>query len=902
MARINGIRRYLRVGREAESVRREIDDELAFHFRMAIDELVARGYTRDQAEREAERRFGNVAIVRERLTRLDEQRLGEERRADWWSALAQDSRYAARGLGRSLGFTLGVVLTLALGIGANAAVFALIDRLLLRPAPHLADAKMLRRVHVEMVFENGRRDTRGPMSYAEFAALRPLEAFSGVGAFNYPVSVAMGRGVDAPRIERSGASAEFFRVLGVQPDVGRFFAGEDDDDAVARPAAVLSYAFWQRQFAGQRSVIGETLVLDGKAYVIVGVAPKGFSGADVDAPDVWIPLASALAADDGPRWRDNKQGFGLHLVARLRPDVSAERAAAQAAVALRPAHQATFLSDLPASVQLGSVIPGRRLDRTDQGLTVATRLLGAAAMVLLIACANVANLLLARALSRRRELAVRLALGVGRARLAAQVITESVLLALLAGSAALTVAVWGGSVLRALLMPNVTWSTPPVDARVLAFTFAIACTVGLLAGLVPALQMTREDLIGSLKAGWRDVAGGRSLIRGGLIVVQAAFTVLLLVGAGLFVRSLDNARTRDLGFSLDRTILAEVGFPRGAIPLDEADAVYGALADRVRPVAGVSGVSVTGTAPFWTFSFESIFVPGRDSLPSDVRAPMFNPADPSFLSTMGIRLTAGRAFTSSDRAGAPGVVIVNETLGGRLWPNESPLGRCFRVGADTAPCRTIVGVVRDIGSMNLRDRPLPQFYVPMAQIPASRRLWYIVVRATGESPDLRVVSAAIRNALRGARPDIEAINVRPFADLLEPEIRPFRLGAMMFGVFGVIALLLAGVGLYAVIAFDVARRTRELGIRTALGARAWDVVRLVLGQGLRVTALGVAVGVALALALGRIVETLLFGVTARDPGVLVSVAVTLIVVASAASVIPAWRAARVDPLAALRED
>src|SRR5687768_7398437 len=259
MARIPGIRRYLRVGTGAASVRREIDDELAFHFRMAIDELVARGYPREEAEQEAERRFGNVAVVRDRLARLDEQRLGEQRRADWWNVLAQDARYAVRGMRRSLGFTFGVVLTLALGIGANAAVFALIDRLLLRPAPHLADANALRRVYVEMEFKDGRRDTRGPMSYREFAALRSLDAFAGVGAFNYPTSVAMGRGVDAPRVERSGASGEFFRVLGVQPAAGRFFVPEDDD-VVARPAAVLSYGFWRRQYAAQRSVIGETLV------------------------------------------------------------------------------------------------------------------------------------------------------------------------------------------------------------------------------------------------------------------------------------------------------------------------------------------------------------------------------------------------------------------------------------------------------------------------------------------------------------------------------------------------------------------------------------------------------------------------------------------------------------------
>jgi predicted permease len=883
-------------------VRRQIDDELAFHFAMCVDELTARGLSRDDAVREAERRFGDVAAVRDGLARLDKARLHGERRADWWSALVQDARYAVRGLRRSVGFTLGVVITLALGIGANAAVFTLIDRLLLRPPPHVADARTLRRVHVEVTFKDGRRDVRGPMSYAEFDALRRLGAFAGVGAFIYPVPVALGRGVDAPRLERGAASGEYFRVLGVEPSLGRFFVGEDDDDAVSRPAAVLSYGLWQRRFAARADVIGEPIVLDGRAYVIVGVAPKGFSGTEVDAPDVWIPLAPSMAATGGPKWRNNKLGFGIHVVARLRPSVSPERAASEASSAVRIAHQGTFFADLPSTVRLGSVIPGRRLDRRDAGLSVATRLAGAAAMVLLIACANVANLLLARALSRRRELAVRLALGVGRGRLIAQLLTESVLLAAAAGGAALLVAFWGGSLLRTLLMPNVSWSTPPVDARVLAFTAAVACAVGLVAGIAPALQMTRHDLVGSLRAGWRDARGGWSLVRAGLVLVQAAFTVILLVGAGLFVRSLYNVRTMDLGFSVDRTILADVRFARGAAPADGWDAVYDRFATRVRDLPGVAAVSVTSTAPFWTISFERLFLPGHDSLPDGMRARPTNPVDPGFLETMGMQLTAGRGFTASDRAGTPNVAIVNAALAKRAWPNESSLGKCLKIGADSAPCTTVVGVVRDVAFMNVRDEPPPQYYVPLAQTSSQNQTRYLVVRAMDASSDVRDVAVAVRNALRGSHPGIEALDVRPMSALLEPELRPFRLGATMFGVFGLLALLLAGVGLYAVISFDVARRTRELGIRAALGARGADVVRLVLGQGLRVTAVGVTLGLLLALALGRMVEALLFDATPRDPFVFGVVSITLLTAAASASLVPAWRAAQVDPVVALRDE
>ena len=904
MPRIPGVRRYVRSGSSDGSVRRRVDDELAFHFDMCVADLVAGGMTPDAARAEAERRFGNVASVREQLTRLDRERLGEERRADWWNALGQDARYAVRGLRRSPVFTIGVVLTLALGIGANAAVFTFVDRLLLRAAPHVADAANLRRLNVEMTFKNGDKDTRGPLSYAEFASIRAgVKAFDRVAAFRPPGPVALGRGVDAPRVGRAAASADFFRALGVRPEIGRFFVAEDDDDRVSRPAAVLGYGLWRRRFAGRADVIGEPLMLDGKPYVIVGVAPKGFSGVDVDAPDVWTPLSPLLAGNDGPEWRDNKMGFGLQVIAHLAPGATAEQAAAQMAVAVRPAYEGTFLAELPAAAKLGSVIPGRRLDAVDSGVSVATRLLGAAAMVLLIACANVANLLLARALARRRELAVRLALGVGRARLVVQLLTESVMLALIAGAAAVLIAAWGGAVLRGLLMPGASWASAAVDARVLAFTAIVAIVVGIAAGVAPALQMTRYDLTGSLKSGWRDTSGASSRVRSTLLVVQAAFTVILLVGAGLFARSLHNARTLDLGFAVDRTILAHVTFDSGAVSPNTAGAVYDDLAERVRRLPGVAQASVTSTAPFWTMSFARVFVPGRDSLPPDVAAPPVNAVAPDFVAAMGMRLIRGRAISADDRAGAPRVALVHETMARRIWADGSPLGRCLKVGADTAPCTTVVGVVADVGFQNLHDRAKPQLYTPLAQSAAwQQRSLYLVVRAANGSRDVREVAATVRSAIRGARPGIKMLDVKPFLDLVDPEVRPFRLGATMFGVFGGLALLLAGVGLYAVISFGVTRRTRELGIRAALGARVGDVVTLVLGEGVRVTMVGVAMGALLSLALGRLVEALLFGASPRDPAVFAVAAASLVIVAMAASAIPAWRAARVDPMTALRDD
>jgi predicted permease len=480
---------------------------------------------------------------------------------------------------------------------------------------------------------------------------------------------------------------------------------------------------------------------------------------------------------------------------------------------------------------------------------------------------------------------------------------ESVLLALAAGIAAVVIAAWGGSLLRGLLMPGVTWASPSVDASVVAYTAAITMIVGLVAGLAPAIQMTRHDLTGSLKSGWRDVSGGGSAVRSTLLLAQAAFTVILLVGAGVFVRSLHNARAMDVGFDIDRTILVDIHFDKGSVGAADVDATYEAFAERVRRVPGVAGASVTSTAPYWTVTFERLWIPGHDSLPRDLRSPSINRVSPDYIRTMGIRLTAGRPFAADDRDGAPLVAIVNSTMAKRAWPAESPLGKCLKIAADTAPCTTVVGVVADVGFMNLRDALPPQYYVPITQFgETGGGPRYLVIRTGNDAGDPREIAASARNVLRGALVGMNSLSVRPFLDLLDPEIRPFRLGATMFGVFGVLALLLAGVGLYAVISFGVTLRTRELGVRAALGAQVGDVVRLVLTDGLRVTALGVVVGLLLSLALGRVVEALLFGASPRDPFVFAIVAGTLLLVAVAASLVPAYRAARVDPLVALRDD
>jgi predicted permease len=519
--------------------------------------------------------------------------------------------------------------------------------------------------------------------------------------------------------------------------------------------------------------------------------------------------------------------------------------------------------------------------------------------VLLIACANLANLLLARSLRRRREIAVRVALGASRRRLAAQIATESILLATIGGLAALAVAQWGGAIVARELFPDAVWADSPVDGRIVAYTVVVTLFAALIAALVPAIQMSRPDVTSALKAGGR---GGseRARTRNALLVLQAAFSVLLLVGAGLFVRSLRNVTSLDLGMDLERTLLATMDLKKLGLPLSEVNDLYTRMAERARAVPGVERAAVAVTAPSYHSYGTSLRIPGRDSLPN-LDGPYMNGVEPDYFAALGMRIVRGRAFTDDDVRAGNRVVVINETLARIGWPGHDPIGQCLKIGGDTVPCTTVVGVAADSRRQNLIEDPNFHVHVPITQSTQWMDTRVLVVRTKG--PRTAPLLSAIALAMQSTAPRLPYAFVRPLSQYrFDAELRPWRLGASMFGAFGVLALVLAAVGLYSVIAFSIARRTHELGVRMALGAQARDVVGMVLRQAVVLASIGAGAGVALALGGGRLIEPLLFHTSPRDPVVFGSVVAVILGISVVASLAPAIRATRVDPVTALRTE
>jgi predicted permease len=904
MARIPNLRRVFRLDILSPRVEREVDDELRFHFDETVAALVAEGLTTERARAEAERRFGEVGRYREELERIDRGQSRRRRRATTWEAMVDDVRRAARGLRRRPGFSLSIVVMLALGIGANATMFGVIDRLLLRPPPHVAAPDQLRQLYLAVPVSPGRsspiggfapgtmRDVETALAgYAEVAASAANPAPSGPG------NMTLGSGANASPVRGVVVTGGYLPMLGVRPVLGRLLLPADDTVAGASPAAVLGYRLWRQRFGGARTVIGSPIQVDGAWYTVAGVLPPDFRGLELTTPDVWLPLGPVLAAR-----RANPNGGGealrLFFIVRLRPgisDAAIETRAAGAFAANTPGMGTrTTGADLRPIRSLADMYRDRSVD-------VSLLTAGVSTLLLLVACASVANMLLARGLERWREIAVQLALGISRGRLVRQLLVESLLLALAGGAAALGVVRWGGALLQPLLLAVTGSVDRPVDGRVLAFTAAVALATGLLAGLAPAVQASRPSLAGALRRGVQEGGGRRARTRTTLAAVQMALCVLLLVGTGLFVRSLRRLHAVPLGLAAEQVVggtyhLDRTGYDQAAI-----DALYSRAAERVRDLPGVRSVAVSDMMPFQSLSWMPIHADGV-SAGDDAPIPVVYHVTPTYFETLGIELRRGRLFGDADRVGAPPVMVVSEALARAYWPAQSPIGRCVHIGADTAPCTTVVGVVEDVVPMELTSRgKFPQFYVPIAQVTprwANRALF--ALPAPGADP--RAVAAAMRGAMQGTAPGLPFADVAPLAQGLDHELRPWRLGTSVFGAFGLLALVVAAVGLYGVLAFGVAQRRHEIGVRLALGADGGRVLRLVIGEALVVAGAGIGGGVVLALAGGPLVRGLLYQTAPTDPLVFAVVITMLLAVALVASFLPAWRASRVPPAEALRAE
>ena len=900
MRPFSGVERMFRLAlRRPRAAAAEVDEELRFHLDMRAEQLAAGGLTPEAARAEALRRFGDLEAARGRLHHGARRREARMLRRERIEAAWHDVAYAGRQLRRSPGFAAAVVLTLGIAIAANATMFGIVDRLLLKPPAYLRDPGHTHRVYLARLVPGERSEFAGNnISYKRYRDLADSARLLDEAAAFFNADMVVGTGDEARQLHVGIVSASFWRMFDARPVIGRFFADAEDRTPRGDAVAVLGYGYWRSQFGGRADVLGRRLRIGGVTYTVVGVAPKGFNGMAMSALVAYVPITTVAHDMFGDLYFEGHNISWMEMLARRGRGASPAAAEAEltalyrASVLASPNHQP--LEEMRPHAILASVLFDRG-PRPHQEAKVALWLAGVAGVVLLIACANVANLLLARARRRAREIAVRVALGIGRGRLVAQLLVESLLLGLLGGVVGLALAHWGGGVLRTLLLPDVDWATGALDHRLLVATALAAVLGGVLAGLTPAVQASRVDVNSALKAGGREGSAQRSRTRATLLVLQVALSLVLLVGAGVFARSLRNVRGVELGFDPERVLYVYPDVSPAQAPEEQRRQLVERMRVRAQELPQVEHASVTASVPFWMTWNEDLHVPGVDSV-GRLGDFSTNAVSPDYFATMGTRILRGRGITDADRRGAPLVAVVDQAMARALWPAADPIGRCLKVGADTVPCTTVVGVSEDVRRGGF-DAPALEYYLAAAQL--SRAGAGVLVRTRG---DARRATESVRRELQRLAPGTVYVGARALEDVVEPELRPWRLGATMFAVFGGVAFLLAAVGLYGVIAFNVAQRAHELGVRVALGAQTGDILRLVVGEGVRVTALGIALGALAALGVGGFVAPLLFHVSPRDPATLAGVAGSLLAIAIAASGIPAWRASRVDPSVALRAD
>ena len=784
--------------------------------------------------------------------------------------LTHDVRFAFRTLRKSRGFAATVILTLALGIGANAAMFGVVDRLMFRPYAYLRDPSTVNRVYLRSTYR-GTTSTSWHTEYARYLDLkrwsRSFDEWSGFATRSMAVGVG-----DASRERQVAAvNATFFRFFDAPPALGRYFVAAEDTTPRGADVAVLGYGFWKSELGG-RNVLGEVLQVGNIPATIVGVAPEGFAGVDdANPPAVYIPITTYAGSQPtertNPKYYTRYNWGWMEMMVRRKPGVTVEQASrdlSQAYARSWNAEREIEPTLTPAEIAKPNAIAGAmKLGAgPDPSLEARTALwvTGVAAIVLLIACANVANLFLARALRRQREIAVRLALGVSRRRLMMQTLTESLVLSLIGSAAGLLVAQWGGLAIRRLLIASEGASVDVMtDWRTLGVAVGAAMVAGLLTGLAPALLSGRGDLARSLKTGPREGTYHRSRTRATLLVLQGALSVVLLVGAGLFVRSLGNVKAMRMGYDAEPLLLVTRNM-RGMDMSDSARAQLGrTLLAAAQEIPGVESAVWMSSVPFWSTSSTNLYVPGIDSVRKLGRF-TYQTATTDYFSTMGTRILRGRGFTEADRANAPMISVVSDGMAKVLWPGKDALGQCMRVRADTMPCTTVVGIAEDMVQGDLTSDKKYQYYLPLEQ--ASPGGGFVMVRMRGNPA---AQQEAVRKAMQRVMPGQSYVTTKPFIDIVDQQRRSWQLGATMFVAFGVLALVVAAVGLYGVIGYNVTQRMHELGVRVALGAQARDILRHDVGQGVRFGLAGVALGTLLAYAASRWLEPLLFQQSPRDP-------------------------------------
>ncbi|HEY4306897.1 MAG TPA: ABC transporter permease [Gemmatimonadaceae bacterium] len=846
------------------------------------------GQSAGDAEVNASREYGDAVAARRELAEIDRRAARRSGLREWITGVRQDIRFALRGLRARPGFTTTVLLTLALGIGANAAIFTVVDAVLLKPLPY-ADPDRL--VHLWETYDS-KVDLRSEASYPDYVDWRARNrVFADLGG--YHGSGVILDGATPQLVGATRTTANFFDVLGVKATLGRTFNREEDAVGAAR-VALLSYGFWMRQFAGNRDVIGKAITLDGAPATVIGVLPKDFTFARQAGAELWMPI------DRGQRAREQRGNHWLNVVARLKPGTT---------VAAATANFSSIMSDLAreypqSNARRDGLIVPLRQELVGSVRPIVLLLYGAVIVVLLIACANVANLLLIRGAERGREIAVRVALGAGKGRLIRQLLTESVLLGVLGGIGGLIVAKIGLQWLLGLLparpirgIPNLSATT--LDVRVIAYALLVSMMAGIGFGLIPALRITRPTLYDALKNAGRGAIGGASRLRDSLVVAEIALTVVLLSGALLFGKSVMKLLAIDPGFRIQHTLTTTLIFPRSqAGATTPASEQFRRVGDRVREIPGVESVGFVSKLPLDFGNSLGLTIVGLPQpAPGNNPSASYREADPSYFSTMEIPVVKGRAFGLGDDTKAPLVAILNRSFVAAYMSGMEPVGQRLAMG--TKDTVLVVGVVGDVPIGSIEDKIPPTLYMPLAQSPETAMAMTIRTSAPIDQ-----ITRSVRAALSEIDPTAVQTTMTSMDDVLTTSASVFmrRFPLYLISAFALTALALAIVGIYGVVSYSVAQRTREMGIRMALGAQPSSLVGLVMRHGGRMGFAGVIVGVGGALLAGRFADKLLYGVHAADPATYVLVALALGTVAVVATLVPARRATRVDPATALRAD
>ena len=887
------IRKQLEQLRLAPTRENEIVEELSQHLEDQYEQSLSRGASEEEAYQATLHALAeNDLLVRE-LKRVERRAapepvaLGNEK-ANLLGDLWQDLRYGLRMLAKNPGFTIVAVIALALGIGANSAIFSVVNTILLRPLPYKNPERLV------MVWEENSKqgfpkDTPAAANYVDWRDQNHVfEAMAAMTEMSFNLT-----GVGDPeRIDGQRVSASLFPLLGVEPQLGRAFRPEEDKPG-ANQVVMMSYGLWQRRFGADPGIIGKPINLNGKSFTVVGVMPREFQF-PTRRDQLWIPIAFDA------REAANRGNHYLQVIARVKPGTTLEQAQAEmTTIAARLEQQYPG-----TNTSIGAVVTPLHEQVVGKIKPALLVLLGAVAFVLLIACANVANLLLARAAVRQKEIALRLALGASRARLIRQFLTESVLLASLGGIVGLLVSLAGLNLLKGFIPPNISQAQAiTVDGKVLIFTVLVSLVTGLIFGIAPALQAAHFNLNDTLKESGRDSAAGSrgNRIRGLLVISEVAVSFILLIGAGLLINSFLHLRNVDPGFRAEKVLTMTLVLPEARYPDRKARTpFYDELIRRVEVLPGVTSAAVVTDVPL-TSSGNSVGVSieGRADPASD-RVPIVitRMISSNYFKTMSIPLLKGRELTETDKADSPPVAVISETTARLFWPGEEPLGKRIKVGTPSSNDNqwlTVIGVVKDVRQYELGIEPKPQMYLPHAQNeffdPRA-----LVVRTNVDPLSL---ATTVRRTVWEIDKDQPVSDISSMEQVVSESVARQRFSMLLLGVFAGLALVLAAVGIYGVISYSVAQRTHEIGIRMALGAQRRDVLRLTVRQGLKLVIIGVLIGLAAAFLLTRIMSSLLFGVSATDPTTFAAISIMLMSVALLASYIPALRATRVDPMVAL---